>query len=99
MIFLPKTWIPSMKFSIRETCPTGKYRNLSPEKGPVEVGGLGSWSTSFIFVAGRLIHLSGAHYLTVRFNAAYTIFAPVHVKGFNTYGGGYGTNGIGLSKI
>jgi hypothetical protein len=96
--FPAKSWIPSIKFAIREGIPTGKYRNLGAEKGPIEVGGLGSWSTTFIVVVGRLIHLSGVHYLTARFNAAYTLFAPVHVKGFNTYGGAYGTNGMVYPK-
>lgn len=96
--FPPKNWIPSIKFAIRETCPTGKYRNLDPKKASTDEGGSGSWATSFILVVGRIIHISGWHYLTARINGVYSIFAPVHVVGFNSYGGGYGTNGTVYPK-
>jgi len=91
--FPPKNWLPSIKIAIRETMPTGRYRHLSASKHSVEDGGSGSWATSFIFVIGRMFHLSGLHYLSTRLNGMYTVFAPVHVKGFNNYGGGYGTDG------
>lgn len=96
--FPPKSWIPSIKFGIRETMPTGKYRNLDPKKGGTDQGGGGSWETSFVLAMGRVFHLSGVHYMTARVNGVYTLFAPVHVKGFNAYGGGYGTDGTVYPK-
>jgi hypothetical protein len=96
--FPAKNWIPAIKIAVRESCPTGRYQRLDPIRGAIEQGGGGAWATSFIFVLGRLFHLSGVHYLSGRINGMYTIFAPVHVRGFNAYGGGFGTDGMAYPK-
>lgn len=96
--FPTKNWIPSIKFAIREFFPTGSYRNFHSNRASVEQGGLGSWATSFILVVGRMFHLGGLHYLSTRIDTRYTIFAPVHVKGFNSFGGGFGTDGTAYPK-
>ncbi len=88
-----KNWIPSIKLSIRESIPTGKYRNLDLKKRGVDAGGNGTWLTSFILAISRIFPLSGDHFFDVRFNFQYGIPTPVHVKGLNAYGGGLGTNG------
>jgi hypothetical protein len=36
------------------------------------------------------------HWLSTTFSAQYTVNTPVNVHGFNTYGGGFGTNGKAL---
>ncbi len=88
-----KTWLPSMKLSIRERIPTGKYRNLNPSKLGVDEGGWGSWITTLGFNASKVLYFYDFHFLNICFNMRYSIPASLHVKGFNTYGGGYGTDG------
>jgi hypothetical protein len=41
----------------------------------------------------ELFHFSGMHYLSARLYFSYFFLAPVHVKGFNVYGGGFETKG------
>jgi hypothetical protein len=87
-------WHPSLRFTIKESFPVGKYQHLSPNKHKTDIGGSGSFATSMGFVVGKLFNFfSGVHYLNTRFSVSYTYPAPVHVRGFNTYGGGYGTAG------
>ena len=50
--FPAKGWIPSIKIAVRESFPTGKYRNLNPNKPNVEVGGTGSFATEFLVSIG-----------------------------------------------
>lgn len=88
-----KTWIPSIRFTIQETAPLGKYRNLNPKALRTDIGSNGSWTTSFQLNVSRLIHIRGIHFLNTRLATTFSYAAPVHVKGFNAYGGGYGTNG------
>ncbi|MES2344601.1 MAG: hypothetical protein V4494_01495 [Chlamydiota bacterium] len=87
-------WHPSLRFTVKESFPVGEYQRLSPNKHKTDIGGSGSFATSMGFVIGKLFNFfSGVHYLNTRFSISYTYPAPVHVRGFNTYGGGYGTAG------
>jgi hypothetical protein len=89
----PTDWITGIKLVLKETLPIGKYRNLNPDKQGTDIGGSGSWATSVGIVWGQLIHIKKLHFFDTRLSVQYTIPAPVHVKGFNTYGGGFGTDG------
>ncbi len=87
------SWWPSIKITIRETFPTGKYQNLNPNKLGTDAGGRGAWMTTLILGMSKILHCYGDHYLNLYFNGLYGIPTNVHVKGFNAYGGGYGANG------
>lgn len=89
----PESWIPTFKFVFKETVPTGKYRNLDPKKDLTDQGGFGSWNSGLGIVVGKLVHFTSVYYLSWRFSLLYAIPASVHIKGFNAYGGGYGTDG------
>ncbi len=86
-------WIPGIKLQIGETFPTGKYQKLNPHKLRTDISGLGSFSTSPAIVFYKVYHLYRHHYLSLTASFQYTYYAPVHVKGFNFYGGGFGTRG------
>lgn len=86
-------WETALLLRIQEIFPIGKYRNLDPDKKLTDVGGEGSWQTAFILVWGSLFHLGNIYFVTWRTALQYTLPAPVHVKNFNAYGGGPGTNG------
>lgn len=84
--------IPNIKLSIAETFPTGKYRNLNPNDHGTQIGGIGSWETDFILVLGNIHHLIASSYLQWRFFIDYALFSSTHLLGFNSFGGGYGTD-------
>lgn len=88
-----KNWLPSIKISIRETFPTGKYQKLNPHKLGTDGGGRGAYTTSFSLNASKIFHFSGFRFLGLRGNFLYAIPTKTHVKGFNNYGGGFNTDG------
>jgi hypothetical protein len=86
-------YIPAMKIGIQETFPTGRYQKLTPGKGAVQGIGMGSYQTTFSYRIAKLCFWSTLHPLNLRSTFAYTIPTTVHVKGFNSYGGGFDTKG------
>jgi len=88
----PSSWLPSIKLVLKENLPIGRYDNLDPKKKGTDLGGNGAWTTGGGLVFGKLIHFVDVYYLNLRLSVLYNIPAPVHVKGFNFYGGGFGTN-------
>lgn len=82
-----------MKISINETFPTGKYQNLNPKNAGTDAIGGGSFVTGFSFRASKVFFWWMTHPLAVRTVLIYNIPTTVHVKGYNTYGGGHGTKG------
>ena len=89
--FTKDDWIPSIKLILRELFPLGKYNHLDPRKLETDAGGFGSFVTGVGLVFGKLFHLRGVHFLNARFTAQYNLPSKVNLKGFNFYGGGYGT--------
>jgi len=85
-------WCPSFRFSVGEVVPVGKYRNLRVDKHTTDSGGGGSWIT-FAQLGFSNIHRFGDHFLVYRVNGQVNFPAPVHVKGFNAYGGSFDTDG------
>ncbi len=86
-------WWPTILFSIVETFPTGRFQKLDPKKKLTQVSGLGSYSTQFGLVLSHLYHIAKHNYLVLYLTIQDTVYAPVHVKGFSFYGGGFGTRG------
>lgn len=84
---------PAMRFVINQTFPTGKYQNLKPHLLGLDATGLGTYQTQFGFRISKIILTETNH--PVQLRGAYSINIPtsVHVKGFNSYGGTYGTDG------
>lgn len=89
----PGKWWPSIKLAIWEIFPTGKYRKSPFHKKLTDLGGMGAYTTQFWFMAGNVEHVYGDHFFRWELNASYTVSSRVHVKGFNAYGGGFGTDG------
>jgi len=89
----PGTWPPAIKLSFRASAPLGKYQKLDPNDKGTDSGGSGSWNPGLGLTFSRLFHYTGVHFLAARLALSYTIPNSVHVKGFNTYGGGKHTNG------
>jgi hypothetical protein len=88
-----RSWVPGVKFTILETFPTGKYQKLNPDKKSTDLSGTGSFRTGGGVVFYKVFHLKDLHYLSAQLSLSGTLPAPVHVKEFNNYGGGFHTSG------
>jgi hypothetical protein len=86
-------YFPGIKFTIRETFPTGPYQNLNPKKLLTDLDGGGTYSTGFNLVFYKVYKAYKDHFLSMTLSGQYTLSAPFDVKGFNLYGGGVGANG------
>ena len=92
-ILAESLYIPKFKFTVSETFPTGKYRNLSTNGLGLNSTGGGSYQTQFGFATGKVIWWTYPYPMNTRLFFGYNIPTPVNVSGFNSYGGGYGTKG------
>lgn len=85
-------WIPDLRLILQETFPTGKYQKLDPNKEGIDSTGFGSFQTGPVLAFRKLFYLSN-NFFSLRGSLGYLFPSTVNVKGFNTYGGGYGTKG------
>ncbi len=86
-------WAPGIKATVGETLPIGKYQHLSVKKEGTDSTGGGSWATNFSLRIGKVLFWWTRHPLNTRLYLGYSIPKSVHVRGLNSYGGGYGTKG------
>jgi len=84
---------PSIRIEIEQDFPTGKYKNLNPNKKGIDASGSGSYETFFNFIISKVVYWITNHPISWRINLAYTHTTNVKVSNFNTYGGGYNTKG------
>ncbi len=87
------SWSPGIVISLVERFPTGKYQKLNPKKHGVDSSGDGDYTTLFSSIFSWIYHLKAYHFLHTYITLQYAIPTSVHVRGFNTYGGGFETNG------
>lgn len=88
-----KGWFPGIKLTLRETFPIGKYQKLKPWRKGTDLSGQGSFQSTAALEFYKVYSLKRNHFLSTTLYFSYTYLAPVHVKGFNSYGGGYHTDG------
>ena len=86
------SWRPDFRIEIKEDFPTGHYQHLNPDKHGTDITGTGLYRTG-ISLNFQKLFIIDSHLLRVRWNFDYYASPPVHVEGFNAYGGGYGTSG------
>jgi len=86
-------WIPAMKIYLNETFPSGRYQNFSSGKAAVSSTGAGAYTTSFSLNTSKILFWDTLHPTSLRLSLNYYIPTSVHVRGFNAYGGGFGTSG------
>ncbi|MFO0699616.1 MAG: hypothetical protein U0236_10320 [Nitrospira sp.] len=87
------SWLPHVLVWVQEIFPTGRYNDLGPST--IDLGGIGggSFGTTLGVAVQKVVRLSGDHVLRYRLNASYGFYSSVTVRGFNTYGGGFDTDG------
>ncbi len=84
---------PALKFSVRSFLPVGKYDHLSEEKQKTDGIGRGCWFPGVGLVFSDLWHVSGLHYVEIRFGSEYRWGVPVSIEGRSVYGGTGETRG------
>lgn len=84
---------PAIRFVFNETFPTGKYQHLRGRLEGLDATGLGSYQSQFGLRIGKLILWDTQHPIYLRGAYSISVLTDVHVKGFNSYGGGKKTNG------
>jgi hypothetical protein len=82
-------WWPAVKLALRGNLPLGKYQHLNPKEKGTDIGGTGSWSPGVGLTMSHLYWWGGHIFFAARMNWQYTFPTPVHVRGFNAYGGGH----------
>lgn len=90
---LPNHWRPSIKFTLKASCPFGKYQNLNPDKLGVDGVGSGSWNPGMALNFSKLLSLSNNRFLSLRLALSYIVPNPTSVRGLNVYGGALNTKG------
>lgn len=88
-----ETLQPSIRLIVRELFPTGKYQKLNPNKNFLDAFGSGAFDTQVTLVIGKYVYFITNHPICWKINLSYDFPTNVHVKGFNSYGGGFGTRG------
>lgn len=86
-------YVPKAKFTVSQSLPTGKYKNLNPDDLGLDATGAGAWQTTFTLAFGKLLFWNTLHPFNTRLALQYSIPTPIKVTNFNAYGGGYGTKG------
>jgi len=84
---------PGLKLGLSAHIPAGKYRNLRPNLLRTDMTGTGCWFPGAYIVLSDIWHIYGVHYIKLRSALLYSLGVPVHLKGFNFYGGDLFTNG------
>lgn len=92
-IYKETLWVPGMKIGVGAIFPTGRYQNATGGKALTQITGEGSWQPQFSYRISKLLFWDTLHPFNLRATFTYTIPTNVTVKGFNAYGGGYGTCG------
>lgn len=93
LIHTQTPYTPQMKFTIVQTFPTGKYKNLSWNGYGLNATGGGVYATQFGLGISKVIFWATEHPMNLRAFCGYQLSAPTKVKNFNAYGGGFGTRG------
>ncbi len=86
-------YYPKAKFTVAQSFPTGRYKNLNKNGLGLDATGAGAWQTTFTLAFGKLFLWNTLHPLNTRVAFGYTVPTSIHVTNFNAYGGGFGTHG------
>ncbi len=87
-------YVPKMKLLVGETFPTGKYQHLNPNKLGLDATGQGSFQTVIALNMTKVFWWFELHPIATRLGTNISIpNNKVNVHGYNTYGGGHGTDG------
>jgi len=84
--------VPAIRFVIKEIFPTGKFEHLNSDGLNLSATGGGSYQTQFSLNMSKIMFWDYLHPMNFRLSFSYTLPTCVSVRGFNNYGGGFGTH-------
>jgi len=84
---------PSIRFEAAIGFPTGKYKNLNPQKNGIDSSGSGAYEAVFSLNFSKVVYWFENHPIAWRLNPSYAYSTEAKVTNFNVYGGGYNTKG------
>ncbi|WP_133129713.1 transporter [Legionella yabuuchiae] len=87
-------WIPNLRLTYQLSIPTGKFEEFNPANEGTDGTGAGSYQSIFALNFEHLLQFNEINYLRTRFILSHLYASPVHIRGFNAYGGNPTTNGI-----
>lgn len=87
------SFLPGIKWAVREVFPLGNYRLFNPKRGSMEKTGSGCFATQMALFFYKGYTLSCDWMVSTTIELQYQINSPVTAKGFHAYGGGFGANG------
>lgn len=88
------SWFPSLRVTVQEVFPTGKYDHLNPRGLDTDQTGTGAYQTALGFNFQSVKEFRNAHYLRTRFSLVGARASSVKVVGVNTFGGSETTQGV-----
>ena len=101
--YIDKRRIPTTRTNALSPRDQARHRREFPHRGITKVRdheranisstGAGSYETTFSLNISKVVWWLTLHPMNFRTSLQYAVNSNVHVKGFNTYGGGLGTNG------
>ena len=86
-------WRPSLRITLQEQFPTGRYDELNPSLESTDGTGMGSYQTSLSFNFQHQLQLWSDHYLCSLLSLNYTLASSLSLGGLSTYGGTPETRG------
>ena len=84
-------YAPAMRFVIKEVFPTGAYQHLNSNGLNLGATGAASYQSQFTFAMSKVMFWDYLHPVNARLAFSYVLPTSVTVRGFNNYGGGFGT--------
>jgi hypothetical protein len=86
-------WNPWIQLALSFVVPTGRYRNLNPQKNLIDAQGGGSWGGDMEIIFYKLLHIENEHFLSLNLAFEYLFLKSTSVRNFNVFGGGVNTRG------
>jgi len=86
--------LPDIRLMFAETVPTGRFEDLIPELAGMDSTGYGTYQNQITLNFQHVKTLFQTHYLRTRLALSAYHFSPVHIHGFNSYGGDATTDGV-----
>lgn len=87
------SFLPGIKFAVREVFPMGNYQLFNVKRMEMEKTGSGCFSTQVALFLNKGYILSSNWFINTTIELQYQINSPINVRGFHSYGGGFGSQG------
>lgn len=84
--------VPGIRFVVKQIFPTGQFQHLNSNGLGLSATGAGAYQTQFSLNLSKVLFWDYLHPMNFRLSFNYVLPTCITVRGFNTYGGGFGTH-------